>query len=65
VQEISPLRSYRCYYHPRPDAPAESGVLPWLQLKAANAADAFTKAHHTTGKTIDRVERIEAEEVAA
>lgn len=60
-------RSYRCYYHPRPDAPAESGVLPFLQLKAADADHAMRSAHAVLGLPIDRAERIEpsAEIVAA
>ena len=52
-------RSYRCYYHPRPDEPAESGVLPFIQVQAANAEQAAKLAFTAVGKTIDRVERLE------
>ena len=61
------LRSYRCHYHPRPDTPAESGVLPHIQVRATSAEDAATRAYAVLGKPIDRVERIEptAEVLAA
>lgn len=52
-------RSYRCYYHPRPDQPAESGVLPFVQVKAPSADHAMRSAHAVLGLTIDRAERIE------
>lgn len=55
----SAARSYRCYYHPRPDTPAESGVLPSIQLQADNADSAARMAYVTLGRPIDRVERIE------
>jgi len=58
-------RSYRCYYHPRPDEPAESGVLPSVQLQASSAEEAARLAFITLGKPVDRVERIEPEQVAA
>lgn len=53
-------RSYRCHYHPRPDEPTESGVLPYLQVQAADAEKAAQMAFATVGKPIARVERIEA-----
>jgi hypothetical protein len=64
---IQPLRSYRCYYHPRPDAPAESGVLPFIQVKAGSADEAMRRAHAVLDLPIDRAERIEptAEVLAA
>ncbi|WP_140637227.1 hypothetical protein [Methylibium rhizosphaerae] len=52
-------RSYRCYYHPRADQLAESGVLPFVQVKAASADLAMRSAHAVLGLTIDRAERIE------
>ncbi|MDG2617725.1 hypothetical protein P7L53_15905 [Thermoleptolyngbya sichuanensis XZ-Cy5] len=55
----NPSRSYRCYYHPLPDAPAESGVLPYIQVLAASAEDAARRAHAVLGKPVDRVERLE------
>lgn len=57
----TPDRSYCCYYHPRPDAPAESGVLPSIRLKAVDADSAARLAYATLGLPIDRVERLEAE----
>lgn len=59
------MRSYRCYYHPRPDAPAETGVLPYIQLKAEAADEAAALAFATTGKPISHVERLESTEVVA
>lgn len=58
---VARLSSYRCYYHPRPDAPAESGVLPFVQLKAADGEQAARFAHHVTDRPIDSVERIEVQ----
>jgi hypothetical protein len=52
-------RSYRCYYHPRPDAPAESGVLPHIQVLASSAEDAARRANAVLGKPVDHVERLE------
>lgn len=51
--------SYCCYYHPRPDAPAESGVLPSIRLQATDADAAARLAYATLNLPIDRVERIE------
>ena len=63
MPSITPTRSYRCNYHPKgPNglpALAESGVLPFIQLKAANAEAAQRAAFHVTGCVIDGVERIE------
>ncbi|MGV8823991.1 hypothetical protein [Methylibium petroleiphilum] len=53
------LRSYVCHYHPNPMAPAETGVLPSIRLKAADADAAARLAFATLGMPIDRVERIE------
>lgn len=58
-----PIRSYRCTYHPKDlnghPTMADSGVLPFVQLRAANAEDAQRKAFHLTGSPIAAVERIE------
>jgi hypothetical protein len=52
-------RSYRCYYHPRTDAPSESGALPSIRLRASNAETAMHCAHAVLGHPIDHVERVE------
>ena len=56
-------RSYRCYYAPKdPNGwllPAETGVLPFIQVLATDAEDAQRKAHHVTGCPIANVERLE------
>lgn len=52
-------RSYRCSYYPRPDEPCESGVLPYITLKAAGAEQAQQLAFATVGKPIASVVRIE------
>ena len=60
---IHPSRSYRCHYHPRDGggypAPAETGVLPFVQVKAKDAEEAQRKAHHVTGCPVVGAERIE------
>lgn len=62
--QIQPTRSYRCSYHPQDRfgtaVPADTGVLPFVQLKAANAEDAQRKAQAVTGCTVVGVERMEA-----
>jgi len=64
---ITTKRKYRAYFTPldqyRAPVSSESGVLPFVQLQAANAETAQRAAHAVTGCPIDRVERIE--EVAA
>mgnify|MGYP000861611710 FL=1 len=56
-------RSYRCHYTPTDrngfPVPAESGVLPFIQLRAVGAEQAQRAAHAVTGCPIDNVERIE------
>ena len=64
--QVAPARSYRCAYHPK-DAwgnplPSDTGVLPTVQLKAADAEHAQRAAQVVTGCSIASVERIEAEE---
>lgn len=60
---IAVLRSYRCNYYPKGPGgypvPADTGVLPYIQLKAPNAETAQRAAHHVTGCAIDSVERVE------
>lgn len=56
--QILSTRSYRAYYWPA-ELPAETGVLPFVQLRAATAEKAQVAAHHVTGRPIDRVERLE------
>lgn len=60
---MSTARSYRCTFTPvdRFGAPmvTESGVLPWLQLQAADAEQAARLAHASVGAPIVQVERIE------
>lgn len=60
---IRPARSYRCSYHPKDPqgfpTPADTGVLPFVQVKASTAEDAQRKAHAVTGCAISHVERIE------
>ena len=62
--QLDPLRSYRCAYHPvdgfGTPVSADTGVLPFVQIKAADAEDAQRKAHHVTGCPIDNVAHIEA-----
>jgi hypothetical protein len=56
-------RSYRCHYAPldRDGFPvaSESGLLPFVQVKATSAELAQRAAHATTGCPICFVERLE------
>lgn len=67
--QITETRKYRAYYVPldqyRAPVASESGVLPFVQLKATNAEAAHRSAHAVTGCPIDRVERLEPVEVVA
>lgn len=60
-------RSYRCHYHPKDrdswPVPCETGVLPFVQVKAANAEAAQRQAHIVTGCPISNVERLEVDEL--
>jgi hypothetical protein len=60
-------RSYRCFYTPLDregyPIPADSGVLPFVQVQADNAEHAQRAAFNTTGCPVASVERLE--EVAA
>lgn len=65
---IKATRSYRCSYHPhdRHGVPVttDSGVLPFVQLKALSAEDAQRKAQAVTGQTVVNVERLDGAVVA-
>lgn len=58
-----PTRSYRCYYTPldRHGFPvaSDSGILPFLQVKATSAEHAQIAAHAIGKCPIAHVERIE------
>ena len=60
---IKPTRSYRCHYHPKDrdgyPAPCDSGVLPFVQIRACDAESAQRIAHQLTGCSISSVERLE------
>lgn len=61
--QVTPTSSYRCTYHPNDPSgyplPAETGVLPFVQVRAPNAEAAQRAAHHVTGCAIASVERLE------
>jgi len=48
---------YRCYLNHGQQA--ETGVLPFVQLRAATAATAARLAHAVTGAAVVEVERLE------
>lgn len=56
-------RSYRCHYTPTDrdgfPVPCETGVLPFVQLRAAGAEQAQRAAHAVTGCPIAEVQRLE------
>jgi hypothetical protein len=60
-------RSYSCHYHPKDrngyPAACDTGVLPFVQVKARDAEHAQRVAHQLTGCSISNVERLD--EVAA
>lgn len=57
------MNRYRCYYTPvdRLGIPTltEAGVLPFVQLQAANAERALRAAHHVTGCPVTDAERLD------
>lgn len=67
MHTVAVARSYRCSYHPKDlnghPVAADSGVLPSIRLKAANAEQAACLAFITTGCVVSNVERVEAEEL--
>jgi hypothetical protein len=58
-------RSYRCTYQPLDrdgfPVPCDTGVLPFVQVKAATAEDAQRAAHALTGCPITEAQRLEPE----
>lgn len=56
-------RSYRCSYYPQDrfgcPVAADTGVLPFVQVKASSAEDAQRKAHAVTGCAVVGVERLD------
>ena len=62
--QMSSTRSYRCHYHPKDrdgyPTPCDSGVLPFVQIRARDAENAQRIAHQITGCSISSVERLEA-----
>jgi hypothetical protein len=63
--QVAPARSYRCTYTPldRDGFPVacDTGVLPFVQVKAATAEDAQRAAHALVGSPITEVQRLEPE----
>jgi hypothetical protein len=66
AQQITETRSYRCSYHPKDfngyPVAADSGVLPFIQVKARNAEHAQRAAFALTGCVVSGVERQEGGE---
>jgi hypothetical protein len=56
-------RSYRCTYHPTDSAGfasiSDTGVLPFVQLRASDAEEAQRLAHHITGCAVSEVQRLD------
>lgn len=56
-------RSYRCSYNPLDrdgfPVPADTGVLPFVQVQADDAEQAQRAAHALTGCPISEVQRLE------
>lgn len=69
AQQDTPVRSYRCHYHPKDrqgvPQPCETGALPHIQVQARNANEAELLAGAAVNGLVASVERIEADEVAA
>ncbi|WP_390342328.1 hypothetical protein ACFJIS_18910 [Variovorax boronicumulans] len=63
AKALSGERSYRCFYTPtdRFGVPVatDTGVLPYVQVKADDAEGAQRAAHHATGCPVSSVERLE------
>lgn len=57
MHQITPTASYRAYLRPA-GLHAEAGVLPFIQVKAANAEHAMRAAHAVTGHQVEAVERL-------
>jgi hypothetical protein len=65
----TPTRSYRCHYTPLDrngfPVPSDSGLLPFLQVKASNAEHAHRVAFGKIGCPISHVERLDDAKPAA
>ena len=63
MAKLPATRSYRCFFVPRDGfgrlAPPDTGIHPFVQLKAANAEAALTSAQHITGCPVIEAVRIE------
>lgn len=63
------VRRYRCTYTPLDrdghPVPSDTGVLPYVQVQAANAEDAQRLAYATVGCPIAEVQRVEPLPAAA
>jgi hypothetical protein len=63
--QVAPARSYRCTYTPLDrdgfPVPCDTGVLPFVQVRAANAEDAQRAANALTGCPITEVQRLDPE----
>lgn len=59
----TPTRSYRCSYNPIDrdgfPVPTDTGVLPYVHVKADNAEQAQRAAHALTGCPISEVQRLD------
>lgn len=56
-QPIQALHSYRVHYQPK-NATIDSGVMAWIQVKAANGIDALQRAAHLLGQPVWNAERV-------
>jgi hypothetical protein len=63
MANITALRSYRCTYWPKDQngrpVITDTGVLPFVRVRASNAEGAATAAHWATGCCITEVSRVE------
>ena len=61
--QVAATRSYRCTYTPVDrdgfPVPCDTGVLPFVQVRAATAEDAQRAAHAVVGCPITEVQRLE------
>lgn len=61
--QVHATRSYRCHYTPLDrdgfPVPSDSGLLPFVQVKAANAEHALRAAFATIRCPISHVERLD------
>ncbi|RZL38725.1 MAG: hypothetical protein EOP35_05135 [Rubrivivax sp.] len=57
--QIREAVSYRAFLRPA-GHPTDTGVLPFIQLRAVSAEHAMRAAHHVTGHPVDSVERLDA-----